>query len=79
MVRLGCDDHLIEKTMNTDLSTRLVLSAPPSDVGSKQFFDILNARHYTNFRSEFVLLNDIGHFAVGAEGLTKGLVSVFRN
>ncbi len=72
----------IEKTyaeQHTDLPIRLFISAPPSDVGSKEFFDILNARHYTNFRSEFVLLNDIGHFAVAAESLTKGLVSVFEN
>ena len=64
---------------HTDLPIRLFISAPPSDVGSRKLFDILNGRHYTNFRSEFVLLNDIGHFAVGAEGLTKGLVSVFED
>jgi len=62
---------------HTDLPIKLFLSAPPSDLGSKKFFDIINERNYTNFRSEFVLLNNIGHFAVGAEGLTKGLVSVF--
>jgi len=62
---------------HTDLPIKLFLSAPPSDLGSKKFFDILNGRNYTNFRSEFVLLNNIGHFAVSAEGLTKGLVSVF--
>jgi len=64
---------------HTDLPSRLFISAPPNDFGSKKFFDILNRRNYTNFRSEFVELNSIGHFAVGAEGLTKGLVSVFGN
>lgn len=64
---------------HTDLSIRLFMSAPPGDVESRKFFDILSRRHYPNFHSEFVLLNDIGHFAVSAEGLTKGLVSVFGN
>ena len=64
-------------TQHTDLSGRLCISAPPSDLDSKKLFDILNGRNYTNLHSQFVQLNDLGHFAISAEGLTKGLVSVF--
>ena len=72
----------IEETyaaQHTDLPVRLFISAPPSDLGSKKFSDILNGRKYIDFLSEFVQLNNIGHFAIGAEGLTKGLASVFGN
>ena len=70
----------IEETFasqHTDLPIKLCIAAPPDDLGSQRFFDILNGRIYTNFHSEFVQLNNIGHFAVSAEGLSKGLVSVF--
>ena len=65
---------------HTDLPIRLFMSAPPGQWGSNlsKLLDTLNRHGYANFRSEFAQLNDIGHFAVGAEGLTKGLVSVFR-
>ena len=65
---------------HTDLPIRFFLSAPPGELGKNeiQFFNILDERNYPNFYSEYVELNDIGHFAFGAEGLTKGLVSVFR-
>ena len=62
---------------HTDLPIRLFISAPPSETESKALFDRLRRRNYTNFRSEFAQLNDLGHFAIPAEGLTKGLVSVF--
>jgi enterochelin esterase-like enzyme len=80
----GFDDEFlkIEETYamkHTDLSVRLCMSAPPSDSGSTRLFDLLNGRNFPNFRSEFVQLNDLGHFAISAEGLTKGLVSVFGN
>ena len=39
--------------------------------------DRLVARNYPSLRSAYTVLNDMGHFAVPAEGLTKGLVSVF--
>lgn len=64
---------------HTDLPIRLFISAPPSETESKALFDRLRSRNYTNFRSEFAQLNDLGHFALAAEGLTKGLVSVFGN
>jgi len=78
----GFDDKFlkIEETytmQHTDLAVRLCISAPPSDSGSTRLFDILNGRNFPNLRSEFVQLNDLGHFAICAEGLTKGLVSVF--
>jgi hypothetical protein len=65
---------------HADLPIRLFLSASPGQRGSdsSRLLDILNGRNYPNFHSEYARLNDIGHFAVGAEGLTKGLVSVFR-
>jgi Putative esterase len=79
----GFDDKYFEMeelfaSQHTDLPIRLFLAAPPDDLGSKGFYDILAGRKYTDLHSEFVQLNDIGHFAVSAEGLTKGLVSVFR-
>ena len=62
---------------HVDLSARVCISAPPSDLDSKKLFDLLNRRNFSSLRSEFVPLNDLGHFAISAEGLTKGLVSVF--
>lgn len=62
---------------HSDLPISLFISAPPNELGSKALFDSLRSRNYTNFRSEFAQLNDLGHFAIAAEGLTKGLVSVF--
>ena len=67
----------IYAAQHTDLPIRLFIAAPPSELGSKELFDSLRKRNYTNFRPEFAQLNDIGHFALAAEGLTKGLVSVF--
>lgn len=64
---------------HTNLPIRLFISAPPGEWGSElsKLFATLGSRNYANFRSEYAQLNDIGHFAVGAEGLTKGLVSVY--
>lgn len=62
---------------HTDLPIRLCISASPSEPLGKKLFDMLRVRKYANLQSEYELLNDIGHAAVGAEGLTKGLVSVF--
>lgn len=78
----GCDNEKhseVEKiyaTQHSDLPIRLFISAPPEGDASK-FFDNLSRRNYANLRAEYAQLNDIGHFAVAAEGLTKGLVSVF--
>jgi hypothetical protein len=78
----GFDDVFLKTeeayaAQHTDLSVQLCISAPPSDLDSKKLFNLLNGRNFPNFRSEFVQLNDLGHFAISAEGLTKGLVSVF--
>jgi hypothetical protein len=64
-----------------ELPVKLFLSGCPVDYGSdmSRFFDRLGERNYSNLQVEYARLNDIGHFAVPAEGLTKGLVSVFRN
>ncbi|HET9906446.1 MAG TPA: alpha/beta hydrolase-fold protein [Anaerolineales bacterium] len=62
-----------------DLSARVCISAPPSDLDSKKLFDLLKAQKFPSFRAEFAQLNNLGHFAISAEGLTKGLVSVFGN
>ena len=43
----------------------------------QSFSVTLRGRNYANLQAEYAKLNDIGHFAVSAEGLTKGLVSVF--
>ena len=78
----GCDNEehsKVEKiyaTHHSDLSIRLFMSAPPEKDDSK-FFDNLSRRNYANLRAEYAELSEIGHFAIGAEGLTKGLVSVF--
>lgn len=42
-----------------------------------QFVNTLESRKYRGLTFKYDLLNDIGHFAVGAEGLTKGLVWVY--
>jgi len=66
-------------SQHTDLAVRLFMSASPVTLGSElsQFFMALENRKYPTFRAEYASLNEIGHFAVGAEGLAKGLVSVF--
>jgi hypothetical protein len=70
----------IYAAQHTDLPIRLFISAPAGQWGSdlSKLLDTLNGRNYINFHSEYAQLNDLGHFAVSAEGLTKGLVSVFR-
>ena len=78
----GFDDIFLKieelyAAQHVDLSARVCISAPPSDLDSKKLFDLLNRRNFSSLRSEFVQLNDLGHFTIGAEGLTKGLVSVF--
>ncbi len=65
---------------HTDLPVRLFISACPGDSaeGCSKFFDRIKSRNFPSLRAEYAELNDISHFAVGAEGLTKGLVFVFR-
>jgi hypothetical protein len=63
-----------------ELPVRLFLSGCPREFGADlaKFFDRLCQRKYTDFHAKYAELNDIGHFAVPAEGLVKGLVSVFN-
>jgi predicted alpha/beta superfamily hydrolase len=65
---------------HTDLSIRLFISAPLGEWGNalSRLLAKFVSRNYAGLQSEYAQLNDIGHFAVAAEGLTKGLVSVFR-
>lgn len=69
---------------NKDLPLRLFLSSRLNDEWGwgrdlSELNDRLNKRKYPSLQSEYTPLNDIGHFTIPAEGLTKGLVSVFRN
>ena len=79
----GCDNEehsKVEKiyaAQHSDLPIRLFISAPPERDASK-FSGNLRGRNYANLRADYAQLNDIGHFAVSAEGLTKGLVFVFE-
>jgi hypothetical protein len=67
-------------TQYTNLAAKLFVGARLSQRASDlaKFLDILQRRKYPNLNVEYAQLNDISHFAVGAEGLTKGLVNVFR-
>jgi pimeloyl-ACP methyl ester carboxylesterase len=69
----------IYASQHTDLPIRLFISASPVTFGNElsKFFVALENRNYPTFHAEYAPLNEIGHFAVVAEGLTKGLVSVF--
>ena len=82
----GFDDPFFEMeetyaAQHSDLPVRLCVSSPPNEAESlfSRFLNHLNGRNYPNFHSEYVGLSEHGHFAIGGEGLTKGLVSVFQN
>jgi predicted alpha/beta superfamily hydrolase len=85
-------DGIIEPTLaleesyaaqHSDLPIKLCISAPSKQDEintaklSAELFKKMASRNYASLQIEFAALNDIGHFAVGAEGLTKGLVAVF--
>jgi hypothetical protein len=77
----GMDDKLLDmeeafSKANSMLPIRLFLSSGEDDMS--RLADKLAERRYPGLTLEHERLNRIGHFAVGAEGLTKGLVSVFR-
>ncbi len=77
----GMDDRLFEmeeafSKANSLLPIRLFLSSGEDDMSG--LADKMAKRGYPGLMLEHEQLNRIGHFAVGAEGLTKGLVSVFR-
>lgn len=64
---------------HTDLAAKLYLSycAEKHNPSAPQFTETLLSRHYKSLTLHLDLLNNIGHFAVPAEGLTKGLVWIF--
>ena len=70
-------------SQHKDLPIRLFLSSRPNDewgwgTDLPKLNKILTERNYPSLRSEYAPLNDIGHFTIPAEGLTKGLVAVFQ-
>ena len=80
----GFHDTLVEieetyATQNNTLPAKLFLSSG-GDEGDDfaRFQETLKSRNYDGFELEYMQLNDLGHFAVGADGLTKGLIAVFR-
>ena len=81
----GFDERFIEMeelyaTQQTHLPSRLFVAAPPGNWGSRLslLVDTLKGRRHSGLELEFEQLSDIGHFAIGAEGLAKGLLSVFH-
>ncbi len=62
------------------LPAKLWIAAPALDRAKivAEFADTLKTRNYADFQVEFAWLSDLSHFAIGAEGLTKGLVAVFQ-
>jgi uncharacterized protein len=76
----GMDDRFLDmeesfSVAHAMLPVRLFVSSGSDDMSG--LADKMAKRGYSGFRVEHAHLNTIGHFAVGAEGLTKGLVSVF--
>jgi hypothetical protein len=77
----GIDDSGLEmeevfSQAHVTLPVRLFLSSGEDDMSG--LADRLAKRGYAGLTVEHEQLNRAGHFTVGAEGLTKGLVSVFR-
>lgn len=77
----GIDDSMREmeeafSPAHSTLPVRLFLSSGEDDMS--ELADKLAKRGYAGLVVEHEQLNRSGHFTVGAEGLTKGLVSVFR-
>ena len=77
----GIDDSILVmeaafRAAHSTLPGRLFVSSGEDDMSG--FADKMAQQGYSGFTVEHAKLNSIGHFAVGAEGLTKGLVSVFR-
>jgi hypothetical protein len=69
----------MEEKYSTEKSTlpvRLFVSSGEYDMSG--LANKMALRQYSGCTIEYAQLNNLGHFAVGAEGLTKGLVSVFR-
>ena len=78
----GTDVWLLdmEEKYSTERSTlpvRLFVGSGSDDMTT--LANKMAKRGYSGFTVEHELLNTSGHFTVGAEGLTKGLISVFHS
>jgi pimeloyl-ACP methyl ester carboxylesterase len=64
----------------TDLPARVFLAGPPDEWGNDMqlLADKMKGRNYPGLHLEFEQLSNLDHFAIPAEGLTKGLISVYR-
>jgi hypothetical protein len=62
--------------VNQTLPVRLFVADGSDD--STEFIARLQGRGYPDLKIEHTQLSPLGHFAIGAEGLTKGLIAVFR-
>jgi tetratricopeptide (TPR) repeat protein len=65
-------------TRHTDLPAMVFLSSGLPRAEVTQFITQLRGRGYPNLKTDYVQLAGITHFAVGAEGLTRGLKYVFK-
>ncbi len=63
---------------HTDLPAIVFLSSGIPRPEITRFVTMLRGRKYPNFLMEYAQLTGITHFAVGAEGLTRGLKYVFN-
>src|SRR5579859_4137145 len=77
----GFDDRFLDmeaafSATRSTLPVRLFVSSVGDDLA--KFALILEKRGYAGLKIEHAQLSSLGHFAVGGEGLTKGLVSVFH-
>jgi len=61
---------------HTQLPVKLFLAS--NGGGLPDFAAKMDGRGYSDFEVEYAQLSALGHFAVPADGLTKGLISVFR-
>jgi enterochelin esterase-like enzyme len=63
---------------HTDLPVRFFMSSCPGQNCEGQLVDRLKARAYPNLQAEYFSQEVAGHFAAPADGLTRGLVAVFK-
>jgi predicted alpha/beta superfamily hydrolase len=75
------DDHVKMEQQyaqtHKELPVRLFISSGIRSEKIIEFIDIIRSRNYTGLKMEYSELCGHAHFAIGAEGLTRGLISVF--
>jgi hypothetical protein len=76
---LGMEEQYAAQHMS--LPAKLFVAAPPGEGYSAQsaFVDKIKSRGYGDLEVEFAQLSDLGHCGIAAEGLTKGLIALFRS